>query len=216
MCPTSIAVRNSSAPSQFGQRSPSLRLADVGEARLVVAPGLDAAQMPARRGSRRRRTGRRAASRRRSPRAASRSGRATRRSRRTPCGSPRRSRAAKSSPSAVCSRGSLSRSSPRMSASTTVPSGFVTGIAFVVAASSIAEELGEAVDRAHAGRLDLARARRALGERGARGTPAATSMSAAKSPLLAGHEHVLPRARRARGSRSTRCRPSSRGSAWTA
>ena len=47
MWPTSIAVWKRSAPPHSGQRSPSLRLAEVGEARLEVAAGLDAAQVPA-------------------------------------------------------------------------------------------------------------------------------------------------------------------------
>ena len=47
MCPTSIAVRNWSVPPHSGHRSPSLRLAEVGEARIEVAPRLDPAQMPA-------------------------------------------------------------------------------------------------------------------------------------------------------------------------
>ncbi len=48
MWPTSIAVwKRRARPPQLGHASPSFALADVGEARLEVAAGLDAAQVPA-------------------------------------------------------------------------------------------------------------------------------------------------------------------------
>ena len=69
-----------------------VRLADVGEAGLVVAPGLRHRAGASRRGSRPRRTARRGAPRRRRPRRRRPPGRASRRPRRTPLGSRRRSR----------------------------------------------------------------------------------------------------------------------------
>ena len=181
-----------------GSASPSLRLADVGEARLEVAAGLDAAQVPAvavRAGdelalaqrlvgddlARRSRPGR--ASRRSAPNAARISSVGRRR------GSPRRARAA--------SFASLSRSSPRTSASTSVPSSFTTGIAFEVAAGSIAEELGERLDRRRCpGVSTSSGASSALGELG-RARDAARDLEVGRVvAVLAGDERVLARAGR--------------------
>ena len=185
MWPTSIAVWKCSAPPQFGQRSPSAGLAQVGEARLEVAAGLDAAQVPAvavRAGDElpvaQRLVGDDLARRSRPGRASRRIG-AERGADLVVGRRPRRPRRAPPS-----SFAGSSRSSPRTSASTTVPSSFVTGIAFDVAATSIAEELGERLERRHARRLDLlGRGERLAGTSARAGRARATSRSAAKSPF---------------------------------
>ena len=104
---------------------------------------------------------------------------------------------------------SSSRSSPRTSASTTVPSSFVTGIAFDVAAgsmprnsasASIVVTPGVSISSGASSRArELGRARDAARDLEVGGVVA----------VLAGDERVLARARTARGSRPTRCRPSS-------
>ena len=124
MCPTSIAVWNTSAPPHSGQRSPSRGSRMSAKRGCVVAAGLDAAQMPAvavRAGDElalaQRLVGDHLA------READRAERAAAR-RRTPRGSPRRSPAASRRRARAAASSRSSRSSPRTSASTTVPSSF--------------------------------------------------------------------------------------------
>ena len=155
------------------------RLAEVGEARLVVASVLDAAQVEA------------VAVRARDELALAKrlvgddlAGEADR-AERAGIGAERLAdlllgRGPSGSPSAVASFAVSSRSSPRIRPSTSVPSCFTTGIAFEVAAASIPRKLGERVDRRHARRLDLLGRVEPLGELGRRAeSPCAISRSAA-------------------------------------
>ena len=197
MWPTSIAVWKRSAPPQLRQRSPSDRLAQVGEARLVVAAVPRRRAGASRCGWRRRRTALRAASRRRRSRRRSRRGRASPDRRRTPRGSRPRSPAARPSPSAAASFAGSSRSSPRTSASTTVPSSFVMRHRLRRRRRVDAEQLGERLDRRRSpgvatssGAVEPRReARRA--RHGARHLEVGRVVA-----VLAGDERVLARARR--------------------
>ena len=155
------------------------RLAEVGEARLEVAAVLDAAQVRSRCDSRRRRTGPRAASRRRRSRPRSPPGRASPGRRRTPRGSPPRSPAG--SRSRARSRASPPRAGRRRgsSASTSVPSVFTTGIAFDVAAASMPRKSASASIVVTPGVSTSSGASSRSGNSGARGTPRAISRSAA-------------------------------------
>ena len=81
-------------------------------------------------------------------------------------------------PSAAASFASSRRSSPRISASTTVPSSFITGIAFDVAAGSMPRNPASSSIVAIPGRRDLGRLSSRSGNVGARGTPCAISSSA--------------------------------------
>ena len=78
---------------------------------------------------------------------------------------------------------SSSRSSPRTSASTTVPSSFTTGIAFDVAAVSIPSRSASVSIVAMPGVSISSGASSRAGNVGARGAERATSRSAAKSPF---------------------------------
>ena len=169
MCPTSIAVWNAEAPAALGARVALARLADVGEARLEVASVLDPAQMPAASGSRRRRTGPLAGRLVGEDLAArTRPGRSSPGRRRTPAGSPPPSPAGRPRPARPLVFASSSRSSPRTSASTSVPSCFHDRHRLRGRRRVDAEDLGERVDRRHAGRLDLGRRVEPLGELAAR------------------------------------------------
>ncbi len=167
MCPTSIAVWKRSAPPQRGQRVAFQRPAQVGEARLEVAAVLRRRGGESRCGWRLRRTG---------PRASVSSatispGKPT--GPIEPGSAPNACRISSSvdgrtsARRAAASFASSSWSSPRISARTTVPSRFVTGIAFDVAARVDPEQ------RRRARRSSSRRASRSPRERpGEPGTPA--------------------------------------------
>ncbi len=87
------------------------------------------------------------------------------------------------SPSAAASFATSSLSSPRTSASTTVPSSFVIGIAFEVAATSMSRNLASSSQVTTPGVSTSCGAASGSGKTGGRGTACATSRSAAKSPF---------------------------------
>ena len=183
MCPTSIAVLKLQRAAAVRAAVALGRLAQVGEARLEVAPRLDAAQVPAvavRAGDElpvaQRLVGDDLALEAdRAERAAARAERGAdllvgRRARRQ----AERGVELRRLDAVVAADRARARR----------PSSVVTGIAFDVAATSIDEELGERLARLHAGRLDLlGRSRASRGRRGRAATVRATSRSAAKSPF---------------------------------
>ena len=179
MWPTSSAVWKREPPAAVRARVALPRLADVGEAGLEVAPVLDARAGASPSGWRPRRTGPRAAPRRRGSRRRTRPGRSSRDRRRTPGGSPprwpggsRRPARPRSSPPRDGRRRERARARPcrppsrPASPSTSPPSSMPrnSASASMVVAPGVSTSSG---------------ASRRSGNSGARGMPRATSRSAA-------------------------------------
>ena len=202
MWPTSIAVWKMRRAAALGTAVALAGLAEIGEARLVVAPRLDAAQVPAvavRAGDElavaQRLVGDDSALERRA-------GRASLRPRRTWRGSRRRSRDAnaprerrRASSRSAGRRRARARARARRRPST-------TGIAFDVAAASMPRSSASASIVVTPGVSTSSGAASALGELGARGTPRARSRCRRRSRRSRSGRACSRRSRSARGSRA--------------
>ena len=177
-------------------RVPLPRLADVGEASLEVAPVLDAAQVPA--GAVRAGDELALAERVVGEDLAVEADRADR----AGVGAEGLAdlllggRAGSRCPRAAAVFASSSRSSPRTSASTTVPSSFTIGMAFEVAAESTPRKSASASMRRRSGRLDLGGRVQPLGELRRARDPARDLEVGRVVAVLARDERVLARRRR--------------------
>ena len=217
MWPTSIATWKRRAPAAVRARVALARLAEVGEAGLEVTPRPRLPAGAGRCGWRRRRTGLRAAPRRRRPRRRSRPGRS----------SPDRPRTPLLISSSVAGRTVVAEHGrePRL-VETVVAAhegendravlGVVTGIAFDVAAGSMPSSSASAVDRRRPRRLDLLRGVEAIGERRAAAGCRVRSRGRRRSRRARTSRGCSRRRRRARGSRSSALPPIIPDSACTA